>query len=63
MAIGISGQKRPLQTPKRESSLPTNSEDIYGITGSKMTAINSQNENIPFPLPEQHQNGFYGHAR
>ena len=28
-------------TQKCESSFPTNSEDVYGITGAKMTFINS----------------------
>ena len=58
--MGISGQNGLYQTQKHESSLLTTSEDVYGITGAEMTAINSQNENTSFPLAEQHQNGFLG---
>ena len=53
MTTGISGQKR-------ESTLPMKSEDVYGITRSKTTTINSQNENTPCPLTEQYQNEFSG---
>ena len=60
---GFRGKNGLYQTQKREYSLPTNSEDVYGITGAKTTAINSQNENTFFPLAEQHQNRFFGHAR
>ena len=49
---GFRGKNDLYKPQKRESSLPTNSEDIYGITGSKMTSINSQNENTPCPLAE-----------
>ena len=59
---GSRGKNSLYQTQKHQYFLPTNSEDVYGITGAKMTAINSQNENIHFPLAKQHQNRFSGHA-
>ena len=57
---GSWGKNDLYQTKKHEYSLPTNFEDVYGITGAKMTSINSQNENTPCPLAEQHQNRFLG---
>ena len=44
---GFWGKNDLYKPQKCESSLPMNYEDVYGITRAKMTAINSQNENIP----------------
>ena len=46
---GFQGKNNLYQTQKRESSLPMNSEDVYGIMRAKTTTINSQNEKYYFP--------------
>ena len=57
---GFRGKNNLYKPQKRESSLPTNSKDVYGITGAKMTSINSHNENIPCPLLNNTKMDFLG---